>query len=118
MQIKEKIEHLVLVYDSAVLGVEKKKPNFLVDFKVTPSTLEKYSPSFLERCSFAAWDLCYLAYVNRNPGGSAEEFRKKYVGTIPGHKAYQVALSEVQERLPVTIELESLREFQNSLKGD
>ena len=116
MQIKEKIEHLVLAYDSAVLGVEKKKPNFLVDFKISLSTLEKYKPSFLERCSFAAWDLCYVAYVNKNPGGSAEDFRKKYVGTIPGHKAYQLALVEVQERLPVAIELDSLKEFQNMLR--
>jgi len=116
MQIKQKIEYLVLAYDSAALGVKKNFPTFLVDFKLTLSTLEKYQPTFLERCSFAAWDLCYLAYVNKNPGGSAEDFRKKYVGTIPGHKAYQLALVEVQERLPVAIELDSLKEFQNRLR--
>lgn len=117
MQIKQKIEHLVLAYDSATLGVKKNFPTFLVDFKLIPSTLEKYRPTFLERCSFAAWDLCYLAYLKKTPGGTAQDFRRQYVGTIPGHRAYQLALEEVQQRLPITVDIEQLKEFQNSLRG-
>lgn len=111
MQIDEKIQCLVWALDSATLGVKKKIPKNLVDFPLDLEAVQKYMPPFYERCRIGAWQVCYMSYVKNNPDGTLNDFRNRYIGTIPGLKAYQQALEEVAARIPETITVEMLERY-------
>jgi hypothetical protein len=111
MQIDEKIQCLVWALDSDRLGVKKKIPKNLVDFPLELEALEKYMPPFTERCRIGAWQLCYMAYVQQNPSGTIQDFRNRYVGTIPGHRTYQKALEETASRIPEKVTVEMLERY-------
>ena len=111
MHISEKIQSLVWALDSARLGVKKKIPKNLVDFPLEKVALEKYIPPFTERCRIGAWQLCYMAYLAQKPDGTIEDFRNRYIGTIPGHRTYQKALEEVAIRITENITVEMLEQY-------
>ena len=108
MELREKIQKLVYAADLRSLGIPENLSNQIPDFKISQEAIQKYSQSFLERCTIIAWDICFIAFIHKYSEGTIEEFQKKYVGTKEGFAAYKLALDEVTKILPTEITVEYL----------
>lgn len=111
MDIKTKIESLVLIADGATLGFSLAIPQELKGAKILPSTVEKYCPDISERVLHFSWAYAYRRWRTSAP----ENFEKSIVDfqnlcmTPAGAYLYTEALTEIWDRLPAKVTLEYLK---------
>jgi hypothetical protein len=111
MDIKTKIESMVLIADGATLGFSLAIPEELKGLKILLSTVEKYAPDISERVLHFSWAYAYRRWRNSAP----ENFEKSIVDfqnlcmTPSGASLYTEALSEIWELLPGKVTLEYLK---------
>jgi hypothetical protein len=111
MDIKTKVESLVLIADGATLGFSLAIPEELKGLKILPSTVEKYAPDISERVLHFSWAYAYRRWRNldeKNFEKSIVDFQNLCM-TPAGSHFYTNALSEIWERLPGKVTLEYLK---------
>lgn len=114
MENNQKLEILIYLYDSAALQIKKKwNPSILNGIKI-PKEIPQI-PTWAERITLAAWDICFLSYLKDHPNATFGEFKTNWIGTAPGIKAFQAALDYVAEKLEEDIKVDKLIEFKNWL---
>lgn len=111
MDIKTKIESLVLLADSRVLGFAVQAPENLTGAKILESTLEKYCPPFEDRLLYFSWPFAYRRWLRQAPENSKtslDEF--KQLCLVPeSYHLYSDAVQELSKMLPKNITLEYLK---------
>lgn len=111
MDIKTKIESMVLIADGATLGFSLAIPQELKGLKILLSTVEKYAPDISERVLHFSWAYAYRRWRT----GAPENFEKSIVDfqnlcmTPAGAHLYTSALSEIWELLPQKVTIEYLK---------
>lgn len=126
MSLKQKIQTLVYASDLERVGMtlaqKESKIKFkqfklklqkeFKEFKLTEHNLKKYTPDLISRINFVSMEICILVFKYHNPEKTIEDFRRNFLGTIPGHKVYKEILEKVSEILVENILLKDLQNFQ------
>lgn len=111
MDIKTKIQSMVLIADGATLGFSLAIPQELKGLKILQSTIERYEPDISERVLHFSWAYAYRRWRENSP----ENFEKSIADfqslcMKPGHNHhYTVALDEIWNKLPAKVTLEYLK---------
>jgi len=111
MDIKTKIESLVLIADGATLGFSLAIPEELKGAKILLSTVEKYAPDISERVLNFSWAYAYRRWRNldeKNFEKSIVDFQNLCM-TPAGAYLYTEALTEIWDKLPQKVTLEYLK---------
>lgn len=111
MDIKTKVESMVLIADAKILGFSLAIPEELKGLKILPSTVEKYCPDISERVLHFSWAYAYRRWRNadeKNFEKSIVDFQSLCLTPANAH-LYTEALDEIWERLPKKVTIEYLK---------
>ena len=117
MEVKAKIKVLVTIFDHGTAGIPLQVPDFLNGTKLLQSTLDKYLPTFFERCEAVTYSLLYINFLNVHPDGTKAQFFNQFMTTQTGFDAYRETMAYVSGLLKKTVEVSELLSIVTNLES-
>lgn len=105
MEVKAKVKVLVTIFDHKTVEIPLQVPEFVKGFKLLPSVLEKYTPTFFERCEAVTYSILYINFLQRVPDGTKAQFFNQFMTTQIGFDSYKETFAYVSEKLKKTLEV-------------
>lgn len=111
MEFKDKIKILVSIHDHRAIEIPAKVPDYVKDIRLLQSTVDKYAPSFQERCQQVTNSLLYLNYIQLVPNATKTQFFNQFMSTHAGLKSFAETLAFVTQKLPERVPVEELEKI-------